>query len=77
MRLRVLPMRNNAKINATFVSPLINCAHGGNRNIQFIMNSHGAAEYAAGYASKTEAPDQINFKPFSLRPLLNYKNEVL
>ena len=58
VRLRVIPERNNAHVNATFYSPLINCAHGGNSDIQFIMNSHGAAEYAAGYASKPEAPDQ-------------------
>jgi hypothetical protein len=57
VRLRIIPERNNANLNSTFVSPLINCAHGGNSDIQFIMNTHGAAEYAAGYASKAEAPD--------------------
>lgn len=58
VRLRLIPERNNAHLNATFFSPLLNCAHGGNSDIQFIMNTYGAAEYAAGYASKTEAPDQ-------------------
>jgi hypothetical protein len=62
-------MRNNANINATFVSPIINCAHGGNSDLQFIMNSHGAAEYAAGYASKTESPDQKKLQAIFIKTI--------
>lgn len=69
VRLRVIPQRNNANINATFKSPLINCAHGGNSDIQFIMNSHGAAEYAAGYASKAEAPDQKKLQAIFIKTI--------
>lgn len=71
VRLRIIPERNNANLNSTFVSPLINCAHGGNSDIQFIMNSHGAAEYAAGYASKAEAPDQKKLQIIFVKAISN------
>ena len=71
VRVRLIPERNNANINSTFVSPLINCAHGGNSDIQFIMNSHGAAEYAAGYASKAEAPDQRKLQKIFVKAIAN------
>ena len=74
VRLRVIPERNNAHVNATFYSPLINCAHGGNSDIQFIMNSHGAAEYAAGYASKPEAPDQKRLQILFMKSIANLQD---
>jgi hypothetical protein len=64
-------MRNNAHINPSFVSPLITCAHGGNSDIQLIMNSHGTAEYAAGYASKAEAPDQSRLQTIFIKAITN------
>ena len=75
VRLRVIPQRNNANINATFLSPLINCAHGGNSDIQFIMNSHGAAEYAAGYASKAEAPDQKKLQAIFIKTITQLQEQ--
>ena len=71
VRLRVIPERNNAHVNATFFSPIINCAHGGNSDIQFIVNTHGAAEYAAGYASKPEAPDQKRLQILFMKSIAN------
>ena len=38
-------------------SPLVTCFHGGNHDIKFICNDVGAAEYAASYSGKQEAPD--------------------
>lgn len=75
VRLRIIPMRNNAHINPSFVSPLITCAHGGNSDIQFIMNSHGAAEYAAGYASKAEAPDQSRLQTIFIKAITNLQEK--
>jgi hypothetical protein len=71
VRLKVVPQRTNANLNPTFQSPLINCAHGGNSDIQYIMNSHGAAEYAAGYASKAEAPDQKRLQAIFIKAITN------
>jgi hypothetical protein len=71
VRLRIIPERNNAHLNQTFQSPLLICAHGGNSDIQYIMNSHGAAEYSAGYASKAEAPDQKNLQSIFVKAISN------
>lgn len=76
VRVRVIPERNNANINSTFVSPLINCAHGGNSDIQFIMNTHGAAEYAAGYASKAEAPDHRKLQNIFTKAISNIQERT-
>ena len=76
VRLRVIPERNNANINSTFTSPLINCAHGGNSDIQFIMNTHGAAEYAAGYASKAEAPDHRKLQNIFTKAITNLQERT-
>jgi hypothetical protein len=58
VRTRVNPPRNNANINVTYVDPLLTIAHGGNQDLQFILNLVGAAEYCGAYAAKVEAPDQ-------------------
>lgn len=71
VRVRLIPQRNNGNINQTYISPLINCAHGGNSDIQFIMNAHGAAEYSAGYASKAEAPDQKKLHKIFVKAISN------
>ena len=76
VRIRLIPERNNGNVNATFVSPLINCAHGGNSDVQFIMNSHGAAEYAAGYASKAEAPDQKKLQKIFVKSIVNLQERT-
>ena len=76
VRIRLIPERNNGNLNATFVSPLINCAHGGNSDIQFIMNTHGAAEYAAGYASKAEAPDQKKLQKIFIKAITNLQERT-
>ena len=75
VRLKVVPERNNAHLNATFQSPIINAAHGGNSDIQYIMNSHGAAEYAAGYASKAEAPDQKKLECIFIKAISNLEEK--
>lgn len=71
VRLRIIPERDNAHLNPTFHSPLLICAHGGNCDIQYIMNTHGAAEYSAGYASKAEAPDQKKLQAIFLKSIAN------
>ena len=76
VRIRLIPERNNGNVNATFVSPLINCAHGGNSDVQFIMNTHGAAEYAAGYASKAEAPDQKKLQKIFIKAIVNLQERT-
>ena len=35
------------------------------------MNSHGAAEYSAGYASKAEAPDQNKLQAIFVKAISN------
>ena len=72
----MIPERNNGNVNATFVSPLLNCAHGGNSDVQFIMNTHGAAEYAAGYASKAEAPDQKKLQKIFMKAIVNLQERT-
>lgn len=71
IRLRIIPERDNAHLNPTFYSPLLICGHGGNCDIQYIMNTHGAAEYSAGYASKAEAPDQKKLSAIFLKAISN------
>ena len=77
VRVRLIPERNNGNINSTYTSPLINCAHGGNSDIQFIMNSHGAAEYSAGYASKAEAPDQRKLQKIFINAISNLQERLM
>jgi hypothetical protein len=58
VRTRVNPMRNNGNINVTYLDPLLTIAHGGNQDLQFILNLVGAAEYCGAYVAKAEAPDK-------------------
>lgn len=39
------------------------------------MNSHGAAEYAAGYASKAEAPDQKKLQTIFMKSITNLQEQ--
>lgn len=62
VRVRVLPPRNNAHMNNTFVSPLIPFATNlANHDVKMVDNEHGAAEYCCSYVSKPEAPDETVF----------------
>ena len=62
VRVRVLPGRNNTRINKTYVSPLVPLAlQGANHDIQLVDNAYGAAIYSCSYAAKAEAPDEVIF----------------
>ena len=56
-RVRAHPKRNNYYVNTMPRSPLMVCAAGGNTDLQCIMDSRGAAEYATSYATKPDAPE--------------------
>jgi hypothetical protein len=68
-RNRALPPRNNAHINTCFQVPLLQCAHGGNSDCQYIDNPNGAAEYSASYAGKAEAPEQVKLRNIFVKKL--------
>jgi hypothetical protein len=40
------------------------------------MNTHGAAEYAAGYASKAEAPDQKKLQKIFIKAIVNLQERT-
>jgi hypothetical protein len=76
-RLRVLPPRNNAYVNNSFIDVALSLFHGGrlfinegfklnfknlgNLDAQFVANQVGASEYTCCYSSKHEAPDMVVF----------------
>jgi hypothetical protein len=57
VRMRVLPARNNAHLNYSYVDAGLPLFHGGNMDVQFTANDVGAGEYTCSYAAKPEAPD--------------------
>ncbi len=60
IRIRVMPPRNNANLNAGSANPLIVLATRGNHDIQFVNNTSGGAEYVSKYASKADVPESSN-----------------
>ena len=56
-RTNVEPPRNNANLNNTCVSPVIQLALRGNHDTKYLSSTHGAVEYVCKYCSKMEAPD--------------------
>jgi hypothetical protein len=75
VRAHVYPMRNNAHVNNTAFSPLLVIAHGGNHDIKCIDTAAGSAEYAAAYASKSDAADFTVLQNLIARKLGQIKHD--